>query len=65
VGVSNFRFDELELDVESAWFHLKAAADCYNLSACISLSQILAGLFNDVLPALTKEDVAPFIAGQV
>eukprot|EP00088_Acartia_fossae_P000553 TRINITY_DN10225_c1_g1_i4.p1 TRINITY_DN10225_c1_g1~~TRINITY_DN10225_c1_g1_i4.p1 ORF type:complete len:848 (-),score=112.71 TRINITY_DN10225_c1_g1_i4:515-3031(-) len=59
------RFDEAELDSESAVFHLRAAADCGNLSACIALSQILTGLPNDILPALAKEEVANFICGQI
>lgn len=60
-----FRFDEEEMDTESALFHLKAAADCNNLIACTALSQILCGMLNDILPALTKDDAASFFPCQV
>jgi len=59
------RFDEEEMDTESALFHLKAAADCNNLIACTALSQILCGMLNDILPALTKDDAASFFPCQL
>ena len=53
------------MDTASAHFHLKAAADCANLAALIAISQLYSGLPNDILPALTTEEVQTFVKGEV
>jgi len=59
------RFNADVLDTESALFHLKAAADCGNLQAIVALSNLYTGLPNDILPALTSDDIEPFVKGQM
>jgi len=59
------RFDADVLDIESALFHLRAAADCGNISALIAVSQLFCGLPNDILPALTSDEVQPIVKGEM
>jgi len=59
------RFDVDILDTESALFHLKAGADCGNMQALVAISQLYSGLPNDILPALSTDDVAPLVKGNM
>jgi len=59
------RFNIDEMDVESAVFHLRASADCGNLQAEVALSQLYCGLANDILPALTTDDIKQYVKGQM
>jgi len=59
------RFNADVLDIESALFHLKAAADCGNMQALVALSNLYTGLPNDILPALTTDDVQQFVKGEM
>jgi len=59
------RFDINEMDTESAVFHLKASADCGNLQAQVAISQLYCGLANDILPALTSDEIKVYVKGQM
>ncbi|XP_023331377.1 eukaryotic elongation factor 2 kinase isoform X3 [Eurytemora carolleeae] len=59
------RFDEAELDVQSAIFHLKASADCGNMAAVIAVSQLYTGLPNDILSGLDSVDLSEYVEGEI
>jgi len=61
----NCRFDTNTQDELSAHFHLKAAADCGDEHALIAISHLYLGLPNDILPALTHQDVAEYVDGNL
>jgi len=59
------RFDANVHDISSALFHLRAAADCGNMTALIAISQIFTGRPNDILPAITQMDAEENIKGSL
>jgi len=59
------RFDAAVHDISSALFHLRAAADCGNMTALIAISQIFTGRPNDILPAITQMDAEENITGSL
>lgn len=59
------RFDAEVHDITSALFHLRASADCGNMTALIAISQIFTGRPNDILPAITQMDAADNIEGSL
>jgi len=61
----NCRFDTSVQDEFSAHFHLKAAADCGDEHALSAISHLYLGLPNDILPALTQQDVDEYVDGNL
>jgi len=61
----NCRFDTNIQDELSAHFHLRAAADCGDEHALIAISHLYLGLPNDILPALTHQDVVEYVDGNL
>jgi len=59
------RFDADKMDISSALFHLKSAADCNNIQALVAISQLYSGLPNDILPALTTHEVEHLVKGEM
>jgi len=59
------RFDANIQDENSAHFHLQAAADCGNQLALVAISSLYLGLPNDILPALSQQDVDEFVTGSI